>query len=315
MPPQFNTSHINMQNINILKMAIDKGLMPSSINVNDPTYSSNQQLVHVCRSLLPEIEKKNRIQMELQQAYRGSRGGPNQPWNPVSHAQIQTLQQQLEASTSAEQHLRQNLQQTISSLWNKSREPNQGLGNRHPGGFGGHHQPGRGQDHNFGPPNPDRNNPSWDKKEKDVDQLTNPMESLQLKGADKLIGDTGPPPFVPGQAWKGPVDHKAENLDPYKNPDLTPAMFHNATQSREKGSHDSRGGQMSQNPGWNSNQHLQSSSGHPDRSQGWPQSHQPWPQQQNPGWPNPSSDSIDRPSPNNPIPPNLLPADIFDNNQ
>ena len=31
------------------------------------------------------------------------KGGPNQPWNPVSHAQVQQLQQQLEGSTSAEQ--------------------------------------------------------------------------------------------------------------------------------------------------------------------------------------------------------------------
>ena len=56
-----------------LKMAMEKGLLPSGINVNDPTYSSNQQLVHICRTLLSEIEKKSRLQMDLQQAYRGGR--------------------------------------------------------------------------------------------------------------------------------------------------------------------------------------------------------------------------------------------------
>ena len=54
-------------------MAMEKGLLPSGINVNDPTYSSNQQLVHICRTLLSEIEKKSRLQMDLQQAYRGGR--------------------------------------------------------------------------------------------------------------------------------------------------------------------------------------------------------------------------------------------------
>ena len=54
-------------------MAMEKGLLPSGINVNDPTYSSNQQLIHICRTLLSEIEKKSRLQMDLQQAYRGVR--------------------------------------------------------------------------------------------------------------------------------------------------------------------------------------------------------------------------------------------------
>ena len=54
-------------------MAMEKGLLPSGINVNDPTYSSNQQLIHICRTLLSEIEKKSRLQMDLQQAYRGGR--------------------------------------------------------------------------------------------------------------------------------------------------------------------------------------------------------------------------------------------------
>ena len=72
------------------------------------------------------------------------------------------------------------------------------------------------------------------------------MAGLKINNSDKQnMVDTGPPPFVPGQAWKGPVDHKDGKLDPYKNPDLTPGM---ADQLRN--SKDFRGAQMVSSIQW-----------------------------------------------------------------
>ena len=92
------------------------------------------------------------------------------------------------------------------------------------------------------PPSSQDRNPSWGKeKDKlDEDTLDGSMAGLRIQSnSDKNMVDTGPPPFVPGQAWKGPVDHKDGKLDPYKNPDLTPGM---ADQLRN--SKDFRGAQM-----------------------------------------------------------------------
>ena len=91
----------------------------------------------------------------------------------------------------------------------------------------------------FPPPN-DRN-PSWgkDKPKLDDDTLDDSMAGLRINNPDKPnMGDTGPPPFVPGTPWKGPVDHKDGKLDPYKNPDLTPGM------AQELRSKEFRGAQM-----------------------------------------------------------------------
>ena len=67
------------------------------------------------------------------------------------------------------------------------------------------------------------------------------MAGLRINNPDKPnVVDTGPPPFVPGHPWKGPVDHKDGKLDPYKNPDLTPGM---AAALRSDG-RDNRGAQM-----------------------------------------------------------------------
>ena len=60
------------------------------------------------------------------------------------------------------------------------------------------------------------------------------MAGLRINNSDKQnMVDTGPPPFVPGQAWKGPVDHKDGKLDPYKNPDLTPGMADQLRNSKD----------------------------------------------------------------------------------
>ena len=86
----------------------------------------------------------------------------------------------------------------------------------------------------FPPPN-DRN-PSWGKEKPklDDDSLDDSMAGLRINNSDKQnMVDTGPPPFVPGQAWKGPVDHKDGKLDPYKNPDLTPGMADQLRNSKD----------------------------------------------------------------------------------
>ena len=72
------------------------------------------------------------------------------------------------------------------------------------------------------------------------------MASLKINNSEKQnMVDTGPPPFVPGVAWKGPVDHKDGKLDPYKNPDLTPGMA-----DKLRNSNDFRGAQMVSSIGW-----------------------------------------------------------------
>ena len=193
----------------------------------------------------------------------------------------------------------------------------------------------------FPPPN-DRN-PSWgkDKPKLDDDTLDDSMAGLRINNPDKQnMVDTGPPPFVPGQAWKGPVDHKDGKLDPYKNPDLTPGMA-----DKLRNSNDFRGAVVS-----SIERILKSNNMFSQIRVGINQCIQhrvilraikdglPLNKIQEDGLPLNKiqagqiqhqvifikififfilfySDPIDRPSPNNTIPPNLLPADIFDNNQ
>ena len=53
-------------------MASQKGLIPPNI-VNEPTFSSNPHLGQICKALLDETEKKNKLHLEMQSAYQRGR--------------------------------------------------------------------------------------------------------------------------------------------------------------------------------------------------------------------------------------------------
>ena len=50
-------------------MASQKGLIPPNI-VNEPTFSNNPHLGQICKALIDETEKKNKLHLEMQSAYQ-----------------------------------------------------------------------------------------------------------------------------------------------------------------------------------------------------------------------------------------------------
>ena len=75
---------------------------------------------------------------------------------------------------------------------------------------------------------PDQMNKPEGPDEGGEDQLSKQMGQIQLQAPKSAPGindniDVGPPAFQPGVPWKG--YQKRDNLDPDKNPDLTPAML------------------------------------------------------------------------------------------
>ena len=73
--------------------------------------------------------------------------------------------------------------------------------------------------------------------------LTSKIGTIKLDSGDMPSGssseldrhkDIGPPAFVPGMPWKGMPDDNRDDLDPEKNPNLTPAILEARVKEREK---------------------------------------------------------------------------------
>jgi hypothetical protein len=122
---QPNVNH----NRHYVQMASQKGLIPPNI-VNEPTFSNNPHLGQICKALIDETEKKNKLHLEMQSAYQ------RRSYGQMGNQRLDQLQNALNLSTSNEQQMRNSLNQLMSNLWSESQQPkNRNQSQRGPAGF------------------------------------------------------------------------------------------------------------------------------------------------------------------------------------